>query len=212
MANMSPFRLNVPSLGPDIIGPPSNPKKRRKNNQAPPIQTPPNVQDLLPPTPSGYGDTIVASNPFDDCPSTVNMNMGRGPPMGPMGGPMGMPNGMSCVGMSGMGRPMGPGMKRELNWNQKSLIHSGVLGMGPMGSPMMHSPNAMGNPMMQGGPRMGGHMGPVSGPHGPHMMSSPNGPGPGGPMHPGMTGKCAFFLLGHVLNILIVTGPSKVKM
>lgn len=62
-------------------------------------------------------------------------------------------------------------------------------GMGPMGSPMMHSPNAMGNPMMSGGPRMG-HMGPGPGPHGgPHMLNSPNGHGPGGPMHPGMTGN-----------------------
>lgn len=110
MANMSPFRLNVPNLGPDIIGPPTNSKRRKKNSQAPPIQTTPNVQDLLPPTPSGYGDTIVASNPFDDCPSTVNsMNMGRGPQMGPMGGPMGMPPNMACN--MGMGRPpMGPGI------------------------------------------------------------------------------------------------------
>ncbi|XP_066149080.1 protein pygopus-like isoform X2 [Euwallacea fornicatus] len=169
MANMSPFRLNVPNLGPDIIGPPSNPKKRRKNNQAPPIQAPPNVQDLLPPTPSGYGDTIIASNPFDDCPSTLSSMTMRGPPMGPMGGPMGMPNPMQCT--MGMGRPpMMPG-------SQKCYLG-------------MHSPNAMGNPMMQGGPRMGGPMGPMSGPHphGPHMMNSPSGPGPGGPMHPGMTG------------------------
>lgn len=60
--------------------------------QTPPMQTPPNVQDLLPPPLSGYGDTIVASNPFDDCPNTVNsLNvrntsaMGMGPAM-PMGG------------------------------------------------------------------------------------------------------------------------------
>lgn len=82
---MPPFRLNVPNLG-DIGTAPSNPKKRRRNAQAP-IQPPPNVQDLLPPPLTGYGDTIVASNPFDDCPSNINAvnslprNTG-GPPMG----------------------------------------------------------------------------------------------------------------------------------
>lgn len=87
---MPPFRLNVPNLGGDLPPAPSNPKKRRKNSQQPPLQPPPNAQDLLPPPLSGYGDTIVASNPFDDCPSNVNIvnPMSRnpgGPPMG-MGG------------------------------------------------------------------------------------------------------------------------------
>lgn len=51
--------------------------------QTPPMQTPPNAQDLLPPPLSGYGDTIVASNPFDDCPNTVNsMNVRNTPTMG----------------------------------------------------------------------------------------------------------------------------------
>ncbi|XP_060534196.1 protein pygopus-like [Cylas formicarius] len=186
MSHMPPFRLNVPNLGPDLTGPPTNPKKRRKNSQAPPIQTPPNVQDLLPPPLTGYGDTIVASNPFDDCPSNVNtMTMTRGPQI-PMGPNMGMPPNMGCN--MGMGRPpMGPGM-------------------GPMGSPMMHSPNAMNNPMMANGPRMA-HMGP--GPHGgPHMMNSPNGPGPGGPMHPGMTGPPMHSPLGGMGPMQGPMGPG----
>ncbi|KAH1011689.1 hypothetical protein HUJ04_001007 [Dendroctonus ponderosae] len=191
------FQLNVPNLGPDIIGPPSNPKKRRKNNQSQPIQAPPNVQDLLPPTPSGYGDTIVASNPFDDCPSSVNsMGMNRGPQMGPMGGPMGMPPNMTCA--MGMGRPP-MGAVRIVRFP----------GMGPMGSPMMHSPNAMGNPMMSGGPRMGGHMGPGPGPHGgPHMLNSPNGHGPGGPMHPGMTGPPMHSPIGGMGSMQGPMGPG----
>lgn len=192
MSHMSPFRMNVPNMG-DLPSSVANPKKRRKNVQTP-IQTPPNVQDLLPPPLSGYGDTIVASNPFDDCPSSIgsSMTMVRNSPMG-MGGPMpGPPSGPNMPGMPpgvnnmNMCRPMGPGMG--------------------MGSPMMHSPNAhqnpmMNNPMMMNGPRMnhmggpgpGGPGGPGPGPHGghghgppQHMMVSPNGPmhsmtGP--PMH-----------------------------
>lgn len=77
-----PFRMS--NLA-DIPTAPSNPKKRRKNAQAP-IQPPPNVQDLLPPPLTGYGDTIVASNPFDDCPSNINViSMSRNPPGPPMG-------------------------------------------------------------------------------------------------------------------------------
>ncbi|XP_018573097.1 protein pygopus [Anoplophora glabripennis] len=169
MSHMPPFRLNVPNLGPDMPAAPTT-KKRRKNTQAP-IQPPPNVQDLLPPPLSGYGDTIVASNPFDDCPSNVNSvnTMARnpgGPPMG-MGGP-------------------GPNMVMAGNMMYRPMCPNPPMGMG---SPMMHSPNAhqMNNPMMMNGPRMS-HMGPGPGPgHGPpHMMPSPNGPGPGGPMGPNM--------------------------
>ncbi|KAJ8957896.1 hypothetical protein NQ318_001892 [Aromia moschata] len=114
---------------------------------------------------SGYGDTIVASNPFDDCPSTVNnVNAMRNPPGPPMG--MGGPGPNMVMGNSmGMYRPMCPNPQ-----------------MG-MGAPMMHSPNAhqMSGPMMMNGPRMN-HMGPGPGSgHGPppHMIHSPNGPGPG---------------------------------
>lgn len=99
MSHLAPFRLNVPNIGSEMPTGGSNPKKRKKNVQQPVIQTPPNVQDLLPPPLSGYGDTIVASNPFDDCPSSINsMNVVRGNPN------MGM--GMVVGGMS-MCRPMG---------------------------------------------------------------------------------------------------------
>nr|XP_023018242.1 protein pygopus-like [Leptinotarsa decemlineata] len=170
MSHMPPFRLNVPNIGGDLPPAPPNPKKRRKNAQAP-IQPPPTVQDLLPPPLSGYGDTIVASNPFDDCPSNVNtvnpMSRGHGPSMG-LGGP-----GPNMV----MGNAMGM---------YRSMCPNPPMGMG---SPLMHSPNAhqMNNSMMMNGPRMA-HMGPGPGQgHGPpHMMSSPNGPGPGGPMGPNM--------------------------
>lgn len=99
MSHLSPFRLGVPNLGPELAGPASNPKKRRKNVQAP-IQAPIQTQDLLPPPLSGYGDTIVASNPFDDCPISVNsMNSVRNAPPG-------MSMGMAMHGMN-MCRPMG---------------------------------------------------------------------------------------------------------
>lgn len=60
---------------PDQAAVPSapNPKKRRKtsnsNANAAAQAPPPPQQDLLPPPLTGYGDTIVASNPFDDAPS-----------------------------------------------------------------------------------------------------------------------------------------------
>jgi hypothetical protein len=171
---MSPFRLNVQNIASELSTSSSNPKKRRKNVQTP-IQISPNVQDLLPPPLSGYGDTIVASNPFDDCPNTVNSisvrnnaSMGMGPNMS-----MGVNNMNMC-------RPMGPAMG--------------------MASPLMHSPNShpnphmMNNPMMMNGPRMNGPMGNHMGPH---MIHSPNGPMHSitGPMHspinnmgPGMQG------------------------
>lgn len=98
MSHLSPYRINVQNLGADLTGSASNPKKRRKNVQTS-MQTPPHVQDLLPPPLSGYGDTIVASNPFDDCPNTVNsMNVVRNTPSMGMGSnmPMGVNNMNMC--------------------------------------------------------------------------------------------------------------------
>lgn len=90
MSHLTPFRLNVPNIGPELTTGASNPKRRKKNVSST-IQTPPNVQDLLPPPLSGYGDTIVASNPFDDCPSSVNsMSSVRNTPSMGMGSNMGM--------------------------------------------------------------------------------------------------------------------------
>lgn len=168
MSHMSPFRLSGPNINSDLTTG-SNPKKRRKNASNP-IQTPPSIQDLLPPPLSGYGDTIVASNPFDDCPSSMSsVNMVRNPQS------MGMPQSQMGMGMHmNMCRPMNS-MGSPLN----------------IGSPLMHSPNGMQNshmmntPMMMNSPRMNG---PIPNHMGGHMngpiMSSPNVNGPmGSPMH-----------------------------
>lgn len=195
MSHLSPFRLSAPNINSDLSTTSSNPKKRRKNAQNP-MQTSTSMQDLLPPPLSGYGDTIVASNPFDDCPSSMNTvmvrnppNMGLGPPV-PGPGPGPGPNGMGGGGMPHMNmcRPMG-GMGSPLG----------------MGSPMMHSPNGMPNahghghpphghghlmnqPMMMCGPRMNAGPPPPGPMNGPPMMNSPNvnmnvnGP-MGSPMH-----------------------------
>lgn len=153
---MPPYRLNVPNAGGadhPASGGASNPKKRRKNgaaSQPPQPQPPTNVQDLLPPPLSGYGDTIVASNPFDDCPSSMTMSMVRNP--NPMGMPPGKPMDMYHMNMC---RPMG----------------------GPP-MPNMHGHGMMmnGSPRMNGPPLNGPPMGP-NGPMGPQMIPSPNGPG-----------------------------------
>lgn len=83
MSHLAPFRLSVPNLNTELSSNASNPKKRRKNVQSS-IQSASNVQDLLPPPLSGYGDTVVASNPFDDCPSSVTAlnSLRSGPGMG----------------------------------------------------------------------------------------------------------------------------------
>lgn len=48
------------------------PTTNTNQNNTPPIGMPP--QDLAPPPPiSTFGDTIVASNPFDDTPPTCNL-------------------------------------------------------------------------------------------------------------------------------------------
>nr|CAD7416833.1 unnamed protein product [Timema poppensis] len=188
------FKPPVGAMPPEP--PPPAKKKRRSSNanSGPPAQPPPPIiQDLLPPPLTGYGDTIVASNPFDDSPPQVSMShshhmhmnhhhhhhhhhhMGGMSPMGgnmPSGPPMGSPMN-SCPPM---GSPMGGG---------------------PMGSPM----NNMGGPqMMNSGPPMGSPMG--GGPMGSpiHQMGGPpsmnamnNGPmnamGGGSPMNNGPMGN-----------------------
>ncbi|XP_018331562.1 protein pygopus [Agrilus planipennis] len=162
MSHLAPYRLNVPNLSNELSSSVSNPKKRRKNVQTP-IQTPPNVQDLLPPPLSGYGDTIVASNPFDDCPNTVHsMNSVRsGPPMGV--GP-GMNMGLHMT----MCRPIGS----QMNINSSSMMHS----------PNTHQNSPMISNMMMNGPRMNSSIGNQMGSH---MMNTSNGPihPIAGPMH-----------------------------
>lgn len=166
---MSPFRLQAPNISSELSTS-SNPKKRRKNAQNP-IQTQPSIQDLLPPPLSGYGDTIVASNPFDDCPSSMSsVNIVRNPQN------MGMPN-------NSMGMNMHLNMCRPMNSIGSPLN---------IGSPMMHSPNGMqnshmmNNQMMMNSPRLNGPMGnhPMGGHMNGPMLNSPNVNGPmGSPMH-----------------------------
>lgn len=147
---------------------PPNPKKRRKtaNNSSVAIQPtpPPTPADLLPPTPTGYGDTIVASNPFDDAPP-ASMNMGHfgmnhhqmnphmmgHPPamrgMNPMMNAMpGMPgHHMNNRGLSPMGNmnpnlsPMGMGGMNQMSNHAMNQI-------GPM---QPNSPNALNSPQMR---------------------------------------------------------------
>ncbi|XP_008198545.1 protein pygopus isoform X2 [Tribolium castaneum] len=194
MSHMSPFRLNVQNIASELSTSSSNPKKRRKNVQTP-IQTPTNVQDLLPPPLSGYGDTIVASNPFDDCPSNVNsMNVRNMPPMG-MG-----PNMSMGVNNMNMCRPMGPAMQ----------------GPGPMGPGPINNGPQMNGPMTAG-MNMSSPNGPIGPPHNNFMMSPMNtmyskpmpGPMPGnmggpGPMNngPQMNGP-----MSAAMNMSSPNGP-----
>ena len=116
MSHLPPYRLNVPNLGGELTSGVSNPKKRRKNVQSS-IPTPPIAQDLLPPPLTGYGDTIVASNPFDD---SGSMNV-RNPPN------MGMGNSMNMVVSNmGMCRPMGI-FTTFLRFNQHQKIYFDTL-------------------------------------------------------------------------------------
>lgn len=192
---------------------PSNPKKRRKTSNAIAAQPPPTPLDLLPPPLSGYGDTIVASNPFDDTPSAPSMNHPmshmvmhgmnhmhnhmNGPPMRPMHamnmgmGPIGpmshMTNrgGLSPMANSNMGgiSPLG-GMNPNIGQNISPLGPMG--GMSPMSNQNSHIPNnPMGSPMSSGGPIGSPMMGSPMG----SAMGSPLGGPPhlnNGPMGPPM--------------------------
>lgn len=195
MGEFKPPMMNNPEP------PPPKKKRRASNNNAANLanqQPPPVMQDLLPPPLTGYGDTIVASNPFDDSPPIQQSAMGHlGPPMGPrhmsgmmMGGPgctiAGSP--MNCappispMGMSMMPSPMGQ--------NRSPMCGPGPMMCGPTpGSPMPHRSPTVGSPLMnmdcmnqnarKGSPMMGhSSMNCVS------PMGSPLGNGPmcGGPM------------------------------
>lgn len=103
---------------------------------------------------AGYGDTIIASNPFDDTPPAHPM-MHQGPMSGPggMGGPPGMMGHMGMGSMNGMpqGGHMGTmgGQMGNMNPMGGMNMGPGPMGgggsMGPMGSPacnMFGQPNA----------------------------------------------------------------------
>ncbi|ODN03542.1 Protein pygopus [Orchesella cincta] len=160
---------------------PGNPKKKRRlstagsgsNSSTPPAGQNSQMSELLPPQPmSGYGDTLIASNPFDDTPAPPSGNMGGpGGPPGPPPGPMMNMNRMGGPGpgMMNMGDPGGP--------------------PGPPQGPGMMNMNRMGGPPsgpnMMGGPP---NMGPGSSPQGPQMMNRMGGPPPPG-MSPGPMGR-----------------------
>lgn len=163
------------------------PKKRRKTSNAnaaaaaaaaqQPQATP---QDLLPPPLSGYGDTIIASNPFDDAPSAPMMLPG-GPPGGVSGpgGNIGPPHpGVGNV-PGGPGGPNGPMMNPMMHGMPPPHAMHPNHAMGGPSMRGMHPMNPM-NPMMNH-PMNAGGMNSRHGPGGPQGHMNPN-MGPGGPM------------------------------
>ncbi|XP_058809989.1 protein pygopus [Phymastichus coffea] len=168
-----------------------NPKKKRRtnaNNTQSVAQRAPTIQDFVPPPLSGFGDTVVASNPFDDTPSAgLNTGMHNGPqqmlPHHPhhMGNPQlrGM-NPMSSGNMN----PMMPHMGGVNSMNNPGMgNHMGHIGNIPNANlPPVNSMNPMNNMrsnMPQGNmPPMNNHMSMN------HMMNSPiSGPTLNSPMN-----------------------------
>lgn len=189
--DMNPMYRGGPGMCPPDFKPPSetqppapsNPKKRRKtaasaaNNAIQPTP-PPTPADLLPPPLSGYGDTIVASNPFDDSPPQNPMAMSHMNHMGM--------NPHHHMNPHHMGHPGGPGMRGPMMMNQ--MNNPGMVPGPHMG--MNHHMNNRGNlsPMTQmGGLSPMGNMAPNLSPmglqhgHSNHGMNQ-IGPGPGRPM------------------------------
>ncbi|KAL7298634.1 hypothetical protein TKK_0008400 [Trichogramma kaykai] len=132
--------VGVGAPSPSTTQGPSNPKKKRRNNSnAQQANQRPQIQDFLPPPLSGFGDIVVASNPFDDAPPQgMNPALHNGPqqmhhhPQHHMGNPQ--IRGMNPMAMSHMG-----------NMN---AINNPPMGnpMGPMGSmPNSNHPNSMNN-------------------------------------------------------------------
>ena len=138
----TPPEFKSPQMMPTMTEPPGPaPKKKRRNaaSAAAPPPAPPPVMDMMPPPLSGYGDTIVASNPFDDMPSHHPLPPMMMPPQRgmPPGGPP--PHGMNSPMMPG---PMSPMMRSPL---QESMMGPG----GPMQMPPMGMMSPMGQQQMQ---------------------------------------------------------------
>lgn len=245
---MAPYRLQGPGICPPDFKPPSespqlpsapsNPKKRRKTSNSTanqiPAQPPPSPQDLLPPPLTGYGDTIVASNPFDDTPTNPPMghsslgHMGmHGGGMNPhmhhhMGGPpmRGMsPLGMNNMGpMGGMG-PMGPGGMQCGGPMPPHMSNRG--GMSPMGGMPGATMGGM-SPMSNMGPSLSpmgpmGGMSPMGGPPNSHMgmnsmgpsgRSSIGSPMSGGPMGSPMNSLPMGSPMGNAMGSPLGGGPG----
>lgn len=190
-----------PPIMSNIEPPPPKKKRRTANsvaaNQAPP---PPVMQDLLPPPLTGYGDTIVASNPFDDsppqmAPTHVNMNN-----MNPMNNINSM-NNMSHMQQHMRHMPCSPQHMMHMGGPSPCQMGGSPLNCGPpMGSPMSSGPmSCVGGPGgMNCGPGMGSPIGPnrspLMCPPGGGMMScgppasSPMNPSVGSPLMNAMSG------------------------
>lgn len=162
---------------------PANPKKRRKtaNNNSVAIQPtpPPTPADLLPPPLTGYGDTIVASNPFDDAPPS-SMSMGHFGMNHHQMNPHLMGHPPAMRGMNPMMNPM-PGMPgHHLNNRGLSPMNNINPNLSPMGLGMNQiGPN---HPMNQIGPMQPNSPNALnSGPQMRPPMHSPLANGPGNP-------------------------------
>ncbi|XP_065219537.1 protein pygopus-like isoform X2 [Planococcus citri] len=134
--------------------PPPPPKKKRRTSNtmaaAPPPPQSPAMQDLLPPPLTGYGDTIVASNPFDDTPpptptmshmnpmNHVNKHMNVGPCMSPAASMMGSMSPCHIVGSPmNCGPPVGSPINCGPSMGNCSPMPGGGNNpnCGPIGSP-----------------------------------------------------------------------------
>ncbi|KAK7869990.1 hypothetical protein R5R35_013756 [Gryllus longicercus] len=221
-----------PEFKPPVAGvpdPPIQAKKKRRTSSAAstPSQPAPALQDLLPPPLTGYGDTIVASNPFDDSPPQMahSMSMGHGhhmhmnhhhhhmggmSPMGSMTGStinnshlsnMGGPP-MNNMGNHGMGGPsMNPGPMSGPPMNSGPPLGSPMNSCPPLGSPMNTGPmgGPMGSPMSgMGGPMM--NSGSMGSPMNSSMNSMGGPPMPSGHLNNGPIG-------GGPMNSSQMSGP-----
>lgn len=126
---------------------PTQPKKRRKNAANQNTTPTPTPQDLLPPPPnSTFGDTIVASNPFDDTPTISTPSIHHNGMMNPhmpsgmhshMVPPHGMPPGHALPNPSMHPHPP-HGMPPHLPHNSHPHLH------GPMQThPQQHHPHEL---------------------------------------------------------------------
>lgn len=127
--------VGVGSSSPPTTGSANAKKKRRTNaNTAQVTQRATNLQDFVPPPLSGFGDTVVASNPFDDT-----------PPMGM--NPAAMHNGphqMHPQHPHHMGNPQMRGMNPLAGGNMNPMMsHMG--NVGPMNSAIGNHMGHMGN-------------------------------------------------------------------
>ncbi|OXU24329.1 hypothetical protein TSAR_009166 [Trichomalopsis sarcophagae] len=130
-----------------------NPKKKRRTNTntAQATQRTPAMQDFVPPPLSGFGDTVVASNPFDDTPPPgLNPAMHNGPqqmhPHHPhhLGNPQ--MRGMNPLATGNM-NPMMPHMSNVNAMNNSTIgNHMGHMGNLPnTNHPPMNNMNPMNN-------------------------------------------------------------------